>query len=197
MPERTDCPACGAPLEYNNEGDVVRCDFCGADVKMEVDGGVLRPRVVTQPPVDPAVTASAQDTLSETIEDGLDVAPLEESLIEPFGGEPVAPGYASSGTGESATPEAFLGQETRAADDPFVIPGSTSGGAAVYGIPDSPPQEPVLQGTVLDQSGRPIGTTGGNRNRWIALGIAAFVVVCVLCACVAGAIMMFSNSGSF
>jgi hypothetical protein len=166
MAERTICPACGAPLEFEQLGDVVRCDFCGADVRYEDRDGAVQPHVMLHPAQE-EMREVTQEALSEVVEEPVETT---DSLYNP-----------PLGTA-----------------DPFVLPGSERGGAAVYGLPDSPPEvEPVLHGTVLDQNGAPVQAPAGSggRNRWIVIGAASLLGLCVVCACIAGAISIFLNSG--
>jgi len=49
MSVQTTCPACGAPLEYAGEQDVVVCGFCNTEIQVVQDGEGPRFQVLSQP----------------------------------------------------------------------------------------------------------------------------------------------------
>jgi hypothetical protein len=49
MTQETRCPACGAPLVYSGGQAVLRCTFCGTDLKISEEDGQAQFRVVAQP----------------------------------------------------------------------------------------------------------------------------------------------------
>lgn len=63
MTVQTNCPACGAPIEYSENQEVVVCSFCNTEIKVLEDGDSNRFQVLSQPepqrevlskPVEPA-----------------------------------------------------------------------------------------------------------------------------------------------
>jgi hypothetical protein len=70
MARETNCPACGAPLEYSGNQDVVICGFCGAKLEVQEEADQARFQILEKPapqseilaqPVSPKVVRDAED----------------------------------------------------------------------------------------------------------------------------------------
>ena len=169
MAHETNCPACGAPLEYSGNQDVVTCGFCGAKLEVQEDENGQTSFLVLEKP------APQQDVLSNPI-GSVDITtgePVEFANIA--AGEPVAPGYISS-VPDDATVEAASPTNIGAS----IYPGGTTAS-------ETPAHYQVANEA---QTARPAGP-----GRWIAIGAAVFVAICIMCACVAGAFIALSNNG--
>ena len=171
MAHETNCPACGAPLEYSGNQDVVTCGFCGAKLEVQEDeSGQTRFRVLEKPELQ-------QDVLSNPI-GSVDITsgePVRPDFVD--AGEPVAPGYISS------VPD----------DATFEAASPTNIGATIYPGGTTASETPAhYQVGNEAQTARPAGP-----GRWIAIGAAVFVAVCLMCACAAGALIAISRGGGF
>jgi len=93
----------------------------------------------------------------------------EEPDAQPEG-KPVAPGYASSGSA-MADPGAW--------SDPAVLPETPV-------TADTIPEVPLFQ-----TGSQPVSVAGtGKTGRWIAIGVAVFIVLCILLACIVAAFLI-------
>jgi hypothetical protein len=162
MAHTTSCPACGAPLEYTDDHEVVHCTFCETDIEVFEEDGETRFRVVALP-------EETSEEMSRRAQRELGDVPSEPDA----GDEPVAPGYASFGTMDSDpdvyTPESVLPE----------VPVMTEP------IPEVQAHYTLRQ----DEPPPPLPAAKSNRNRWIGIGLAVFLVACIMCACLVAALM--------
>jgi uncharacterized Zn finger protein (UPF0148 family) len=165
MAHTTTCPACGAPLEYTDDHEVVHCIFCETDIEVFEEDGETRFRVVALP-------EETSEELSRRAQRELGDIPTQPDA----GDEPVAPGYISAGAADSDpdvySPEAVLPQ----------VPVMTEPIPEVQAhytqrSDDFPPPAPSAP------------AARSNRNRWIGIGLAVFIVVCISCACLVAVLM--------
>jgi hypothetical protein len=49
MTQETKCPACGAPLVYSGNQEVIHCTFCGTDLRVAEEDGQPHFQVLAQP----------------------------------------------------------------------------------------------------------------------------------------------------
>lgn len=152
MARETNCPACGAPLEYKGNQDEVICTFCGAKVKVEDEAEQTRFEVLEKP-------GPQSELLSQPVEPKPASEPQPDAIQFNFG-EPVT--YEPE-KAESSGAQIFAGSAT-----PFPSPSS---------------------------AGQPAKPT--NWGRWVLIGAIVLIVLCVLCACVVGAIVIANGGGSF
>lgn len=82
MARETNCPACGAPLEYGGDLDEVICGFCGAKVKVAEDAEQAHFQVLEKP-------GPQSELLSQPIEPAPIPEPPEDEIQFKFG-EPVS-----------------------------------------------------------------------------------------------------------
>jgi hypothetical protein len=164
MVHQTDCPACGAPLEYDGEQAIVQCGFCNAEVHVVEEDGVPKFHVLSQP--EPQGSA-----FEETVEDV--ARNPDQDPIRSDQGDPASPSYASGAT-MLADPDAYSPESIRTG-----VPADAatiSETPAHYQMPPVTPDAPVRN----------------NRNRNIGIGIAVLVLLCLLLACGAGLAAFFS-----
>jgi hypothetical protein len=155
MAQRTTCPACGAPLDYSGDHDVVHCSFCETDIEVYEEAGDTRFRVLGHSDPDDREEADRVDRWNP------DQGPQPQDP-----GDPVAPGYATTGA-SMADPDA-LSPEAVLPEVPITV--------------DSIPEAQAHYTLRRDEPSVP-GGGGGSRSRWIGIGIAVFIVVCIMCAC--------------
>lgn len=128
MPQQTDCPACGAPLVYTGQQDVVRCEFCGAEISVTGETGHEDFHIIAQP--DPQ-----KEVLSKPLE-GVEYAAVYEDQTEPEAFVEPALGFEDMPVNQSIPEERFSGEtiypgsgsETPAFTQPVVPPASTGTG---------------------------------------------------------------------
>jgi len=87
MARETNCPACGAPLEYSGDQDEVVCGFCGAKVKVEEESEqAARFQVLDKP-------APQSELLSQPVEPKIEPQPdeIKFSFGEPVSYDPSQP----------------------------------------------------------------------------------------------------------
>lgn len=172
MTESTICPACGGPLAYSADDEHVVCGFCDAGYDVVKEGDSPRLLLTTQPQPQKDQLSQATQVVAHQLEEEAveDIDATYPRIIREAEGEPVAPSFATSAT-EWVMPDE-------------VIPAAER------------PQQPYQVGSST-QPPRP--ANNNNRNLWLILGISFFVVFCILCLCLAGALILFinSNGGQF
>jgi hypothetical protein len=156
MAHSTSCPACGAPIEYSGEHDVVHCTFCETDIEVFEENNETRFRVLAHTEPQELHTDEQVDRWNP------DQGPQPQDPDEP-----IAPGYATTGS-SMADPNAWSPQ------------------AVIPGIPETADSIPDAQAHyTLRRDEPPVpATSQGNRNRWIGIGLAVFIVGCIMCACI-------------
>jgi LSD1 subclass zinc finger protein len=194
MAERTFCPACSAPLEIPDGQETVECSFCNARFTVHIeDGDQILMEVASQPePQKDVLSQQASRVLDETLSDSQEQA-ADQSTQQAFqtNDEVAAPGFTSLETGKAdptavglpesaAVSGAQIYESLNEPDTPAVMP------RPPYQVPDP---GAGIGGSAVPEVIAPPGKS--QRNRWIAIGLAVFVVTCILCACVAGAAMLF------
>lgn len=207
MAERTFCPACGAPLEIEEGQDTVECSFCNA--RFHVEAGEERPRLNVESQPGPQKDVLAQQA-NRVLEDSIseEARRAEASAGEPADDDGISPGYTSLETGHADPTALGLPEQTRLsgaqiyeglddAESGATLPGTH------FDIPEEGPSPAGNFPVDFSSGSSPAGTPavgnystnipGGRnrRNQWIAIGVAVFVVTCIMCACVVGAIMLF------
>jgi uncharacterized Zn finger protein (UPF0148 family) len=113
MARETNCPSCGAPLEYGGDLDEVVCGFCGAKVKVEEDAEQAHFQVLEKP-------GPQSELLSQMVEPAAKPEPKPDEIQFKFG-EPVSyePDSVKSGAqvlpGSAApyTPVSSVGQPAK------------------------------------------------------------------------------------
>lgn len=109
MAQEISCPACGAPLEIAGDETTVRCGFCGTELEVVFNEGLVEYKILSQP--------------TSLKEDFARPERISEILAEE---KPVAPG----------SPTFFAGQSEPA---PFTLPvESPVPGAQVYLTAEAP-----------------------------------------------------------
>jgi LSD1 subclass zinc finger protein len=184
MTERTICPACSAPLEYTSSDEQVRCGFCGAEYRVVQEGDQARLQVTSKPqPQSDELSRVGQEVARDVEQDAVeDIAGSLPGTIPEAEGDPVAPGFATSATTgvypELPEAESFrpTGEPLNAVDLPPAYDAQSGRGAPYESV------GPAVQ--------RP-PTADSKRKQWIALGVSFFVVFCLLCLCVTGAVLVF------
>lgn len=89
MAQQTICPACGAPIEYNGQGDQIRCPFCDTELKVVEEGDTTRFQVLSQP-------GPQKEVLSQPVD--APGRPDMETTFANFSMDENAPTAGSSGT---------------------------------------------------------------------------------------------------
>jgi hypothetical protein len=95
MTEETRCPACGAPLVFSGTSNVVRCGFCGTDLKMTEKDGHTHFRVLSQPEPQKEVLdqpVEMIDDFSGGVQAYPAVDPGSSAVGEPFPSQPMSSG---------------------------------------------------------------------------------------------------------
>ena len=169
MEERTRCPACGAPLDLRGSIVTVRCNFCGTELTLREENGQSQFEVVSKP-------SPQAETLSEQARAEIEAVEEEASqalLTQEPRMDPAAPGVTMVAAGETELED---WQGSRLPETVTTIPEPPSRHAGEIGQP-----------------------AGLDRRRWIWIGLTAFVVVCVLCACITTAVWNWFSiySGGF
>lgn len=207
------CPACGAPVEVSDvEGSTFRCGFCSTEIQMQDVDGELHLIVAGKPsPQSEVLTDKAHEVLSEE----------ENAFARVFGdvesGGPnvIEPSADDIRTAEEREPDIFtasfqgesMPEPPGVGDAGQVAPGWASSATSMADVNDWVPENrdtaaetPItIPETPAYQAGReaaPAGTRS-NTGRWVAIGAAVFVGVCVMCACVVAAFMAVTNGGNF
>ncbi len=108
MTQETHCPACGAPLVYSGNQDVVRCTFCGTDLKVTREDDQVRFQVLAQPELQKAALDQPVEGAG-TGPGGAQVypeAPAANAYVE----EPLPPQPASGGAAIYQVPVGPVGK---------------------------------------------------------------------------------------
>lgn len=172
MTERYNCPACGAPLEFSETDTTVQCGFCSAEFKIDREDDQINFHVISQPePQRQVLDQAAENLEQETAED---LAATMPGTVRRAEGEPVAAQFATAAS-EDSDPGALV------FDTPNPEPSEQADT-----IPESPAHYQVENPAYTPSTAQ----TGGNRNRGIMIGVSIFVVACLACACVTGAILV-------
>jgi len=111
-----------------------------------------------------------------------DLAGAYPGTVREAEGEPVAPSFATAAT-------TYVAPEV---PEPETFPqsGSPIGAANLPPVYDAQAGQPAPYDSAGPAVQRP-PTQAGRRNQWITLGVSFFVVFCLLCLCVAGAIVVY------
>jgi hypothetical protein len=185
---------------------VVRCGFCGAEFAVIQSGDQVHFQVMDQPQpqkdeLSQAGQAAAMQAGKEAADDLAaalsDSGPEIESSPGPMNisAEPTmilsrpdqtpdffeqsgAPAEPTIIRPSASIPEDLPPQSSPAADLP-TEPETPAGHSVVYEQPEPAPVVP------------PAPPPSGQRNKWLPIGIAAVVVLCLACVCVVGAIVLF------
>jgi hypothetical protein len=129
MTVQTTCPACGAPLEYAGEQDVVVCGFCNTELKVLQEDDDVRFQVLAQPKSEKEVLSRLVDPVSEGNLSGEQPA---ERMAEPFGlGTPDQEPFFSPPPPVSSTPY----QGTVSEGGAQVLQASTPARSSLGGLP--------------------------------------------------------------
>ncbi len=207
------CPACGAPLDVSEvEGSSLHCGFCSTDLQLLDVDGELHLVVAGKPsPQSEVLADKAHEVLSDAGSAGeSEIASLfadAESggkVDEPFDvrapGEPERDIYTASFQGEGMPEPPGVG------DAGQVAPGWASSASSMADINDwvpdnrsTTPETPItIPETPAYQAGREAAPAGrSSTGRWIAIGAAVVVGLCVSCACLAAAFFAITNNGNF
>lgn len=180
----TPCPACGAPLEYTGDGETIRCHFCGTEFQVTEEDARPRFEVRNQPEPQKEVlqkgVTRVDDSLTGDGEDALPSAPAQ-----PVGRAGIYPSepdiYQQAYQADLNMPEPARQQTV-----------DTNRWSGVE-TPAQVPAPPLV--------GTPAGTSvmrgPGSVGRWIAIGVAVVLILCLACVCVAGLVFMAQNGNSF
>jgi hypothetical protein len=169
MTVQTTCPACGAPLLYAGEQDVVVCGFCNTEIKVVSEGDDVRFRVLSQPEPQKDVLSQVYNPI---IEGELPSEPPAVAVnAEPFGLQDS--GAETFGMGPSS-------------QEPFFTPPPVS---------SQPYQQPVVDAGAQVFPANPPARSMGGLPRWAVIAIAVLAGLCLLCVCAgAAAALIFRSS---
>lgn len=169
MTQQTICPACGAPLEYAGEESVIRCGFCETDLSVSKENDQIRFQVLAQP------------------------EPQKEVLSQPV--IPVEPEQAL----DAASPDVTPPDVTPEGDVPIFVFGEP----VREPVQESFASQPTPPGNSVDFTGasasaRPVTPVevsapraSSSSNKWIWIVLAVVGGLCLLCACLAIAAVLF------
>lgn len=213
------CPACGAPVEVNEvEGGTLRCGFCSTELQMQDVGGELHLVVAGMPsPQSEVLTDKAHEVLSEeeTSVSSEDAFARVFGDVESGGPNVIEPDADDIRTSSEREPDiftaSFMGESMPeppgVGDEGQVAPGWATSASSMADINDWLPENrdtttstpPItIPETPAYQAGREaVPAARSNTGRWIAIGAAVIVGLCVTCACVVGAFLAVTNGGNF
>jgi hypothetical protein len=173
MTQTSDCPACGAPIEYHGSDATIHCHFCGAELTVNNSGEGPRFQVLSKPSPQAEVLADQNQQVISN------VAAEVAGAAEAAGATQASAEIPDQGSGarvyEFPPVSAASGQAS-----PFDLPPASSGPARAYDAPSTPP------------GGNTMRILGMDLPRWVVILIAALLGLCVLCSCAVAAIIIVS-----
>jgi hypothetical protein len=181
MTQQTTCPACGAPVEYSEQQDMIRCGFCGAEFRINNEPDQPPYQILSQP--DPQ-----KEVLSQ---------PAAHLTDEPFEG---ASTVSSTDAGSHAETDSYtqsgsLFDQTSMGQSAYDSASSQGAAQSYANPPDAfqsiPYTSPASTSTTTSTS------SGSGVVRWVIIGVAAVLGLCVACSCLVGAIVLLQARGNY
>lgn len=181
MTQQTICPACGAPVEYSEQQDMIRCGFCGAEFRINSEPDQPPYQILSQP------------------------GPQKEVLSQPaanLAGEPFEEASTVSSTDIDAHAETDTHVDTGSLFDQTSMGqtayDSTSSQGAAQSYANPPDAFPSIPYNSAASASPTTSTNSGSGvARWVIIGIAVVLGLCVACSCLVGAIVLLQARGNY
>jgi hypothetical protein len=166
MTQTSDCPACGAPIDYQGSDATIRCHFCATELTVNYTGEGPRFQVLSKPSPQAEVLAGQnQQVISDAASEAAAALEAAAPVPDQVSGARI---YDTPSTAESSRPAS-----------PFDLPPVPIGPARAYDVPSTSPS-----------GGNTMRVLGMDLPRWVVILVAVLLGLCVLCSCAIGAVVI-------